>query len=69
MVLAELHLSADVAGATIMAMGTSIPELFFNIIGTFVTQGDIGVGTVVGSDVFNILAAPAFCGILSGVVS
>ena len=57
------------AGATIMAMGTSIPELFFNIIGTFVTQGDIGVGTVVGSDVFNILAAPAYCGILSGIVS
>jgi len=64
----ELHLSPDVAGATIMAMGTSIPELFFNIIGTFVTQGDIGVGTVVGSDVFNILAAPAYCGILSGIV-
>lgn len=52
-----------------MAMGTSIPELFFNILGTFVTEGDIGVGTVVGSDVFNILAAPAYCALLSGIVS
>jgi len=64
----RLNLSPDVAGATIMALGTSAPELFINGVGTFITQGDIGIGTVVGSAVFNILAAPAYCGLFSGIV-
>lgn len=66
---AVLHMSPDVAGATIMAVGTSSPELFINIVGTFITQGDIGVGTIVGSAAFNILAAPACCGLFTGFVS
>jgi hypothetical protein len=61
-------MSPDVAGATIMAIGTSSPELFINIVGTFITQGDIGVGTIVGSAAFNILAAPACCGLFTGFV-
>lgn len=59
----------DVVGATFMAAATSSPELFINCIGTFVTQGDLGVGTVVGSSVFNILAVPACCGLFAGQVS
>lgn len=58
----------DVVGATFMAAATSSPELFINCIGTFVTQGDLGVGTVVGSAVFNILAVPACCGLFAGQV-
>lgn len=59
----------DVVGATFMAAATSSPELFINCIGTFVTKGDLGVGTVVGSAVFNILAVPACCGLFAGQVS
>lgn len=59
----------DVAGATFMAAATSAPELFVNVIGTFITEGDIGVGTIVGSAVFNILAVAACCGIGAGMVS
>lgn len=62
-------MSKDVAGATFMAAATSAPELFVNAIGTFITEGDIGVGTIVGSAVFNILAVPACCGIGAGMVS
>ncbi|KAG8249774.1 hypothetical protein J6590_012080 [Homalodisca vitripennis] len=62
-------MSNDVAGATFMAAATSAPELFVNVIGTFITEGDIGVGTIVGSAVFNILAVAACCGIGSGMVS
>lgn len=51
-----------------MAAATSSPELFINCIGTFVTKGDLGVGTVVGSAVFNILAVPACCGLFAGQV-
>lgn len=59
----------DVAGATFMAAASSSPELFINCVGTFVTEGDIGVGTVVGSAVFNVLAVPAFCALIAGKVS
>lgn len=62
-----LNMSADVAGATFMAAATSAPELFVNVIGTFITEGDIGVGTIVGSAVFNILAVAACCGVSAGL--
>lgn len=51
-----------------MAGATSSPELFVNVIGTFITEGDIGIGTIVGSAVFNILAVAACCGIGAGMV-
>ncbi|XP_058809388.1 sodium/potassium/calcium exchanger 4-like [Phymastichus coffea] len=64
----KLGVSKDVAGATFMAAASSSPELFINIVGTFVTEGDLGVGTIVGSAVFNILAVPACCGLFANQV-
>lgn len=64
----KLQVKEDVAGATFMAAASSSPELFINCVGTFVTKGDIGVGAVVGSAVFNILAVPAVCGLFGGQV-
>ncbi|KAM3612324.1 uncharacterized protein V6R79_006826 [Siganus canaliculatus] len=62
----NLHLSEDVAGATFMAAGSSAPELFTSLIGVFITKGDVGVGTIVGSAVFNVLVIIGICGIFSG---
>ncbi|CAH0385573.1 unnamed protein product [Bemisia tabaci] len=59
----DLHLSPDVAGATFMATATCFPELFVNIIGTFVTETDLGVGAIVGSGVFNTLGVAACAGL------
>lgn len=64
----KLDLSEDVAGATFMAAGSSAPELFASIIGVFITHGDVGVGTIVGSAVFNILCIIGVCGIFAGQV-
>ncbi|XP_006879174.1 PREDICTED: sodium/potassium/calcium exchanger 4 isoform X2 [Elephantulus edwardii] len=64
----RLHLSEDVAGATFMAAGSSTPELFASIIGVFITHGDVGVGTIVGSAVFNILCIIGVCGLFAGQV-
>ncbi|XP_076015713.1 sodium/potassium/calcium exchanger 3 [Genypterus blacodes] len=61
----NLQLSQDVAGATFMAAGSSAPELFTSLIGVFITKGDVGVGTIVGSAVFNILVIIGLCGIFS----
>ncbi|XP_071861669.1 sodium/potassium/calcium exchanger 4 isoform X2 [Bombus fervidus] len=60
----SMNISTDVAGATFLAMSSSFPELFVNIIGTFLTESDLGVGTVVGSAVFDTFATPA-CGALT----
>ncbi|XP_031595650.1 sodium/potassium/calcium exchanger 3 [Oreochromis aureus] len=62
----RLNLSEDVAGATFMAAGSSAPELFTSIIGVFITHGDVGVGTIVGSAVFNILCIIGVCGFFAG---
>ena len=62
-----LGLKPDVAGATFMAVGSSAPTLFISIISTFFTEGDIGLGTIVGSTIFNTLFIIALCGIGAGL--
>lgn len=57
----RLGISPDVAGATFMAAGGSAPELFTSIIGVFIAKSDVGIGTIVGSAVFNILFVIAAC--------
>lgn len=59
----------DVAAATFMAIATSAPEFFVNIVGTFVTESDIGVGTIVGSAMFNTLGVAALGGLAASQVS
>jgi Ca2+/Na+ antiporter len=49
----EWKIPDDVAGATLMAAGASSPELFTAAIGLLVYNSNIGVGTVVGSEIFN----------------
>lgn len=51
----RLSLSDDVAGATFMAAGSSAPELFTAMLDAFGPSNSIGVGTIVGSAMFNIL--------------
>ncbi|XP_053128457.1 sodium/potassium/calcium exchanger 5 [Hemicordylus capensis] len=65
----SLGLSQDVAGATFMAAGSSAPELVTAFLGVFVTKGDIGVSTILGSAIYNLLGICAACGLLSSMVS
>ncbi|XP_065221542.1 sodium/potassium/calcium exchanger 4-like [Planococcus citri] len=58
----DLHLSPDVAGATFMSTATCTPELFVNIIGTYLTKSDLGIGAVNGNAV-NILVITACAGL------
>ncbi|XP_064474924.1 sodium/potassium/calcium exchanger Nckx30C-like isoform X1 [Ornithodoros turicata] len=61
----NLGISEDVAGATFMAAGGSAPELFTSVIGVFISFDDVGIGTIVGSAVFNILFVISMCAIFS----
>ncbi|KAH8338179.1 hypothetical protein KR059_011188, partial [Drosophila kikkawai] len=51
----DLHLSKDVAAATFMATATSMPEFFTNTISTLILDSDMGLGTIIGSLMFNTL--------------
>lgn len=67
-IIEKFDIADDVAGATFMAAGGSAPELFTSIIGVFVSFDDVGIGTIVGSAVFNILFVIGMCAIFSRTV-
>ncbi|MDN3680384.1 calcium/sodium antiporter [Vibrio tapetis subsp. quintayensis] len=54
-----------VIGLTIIAIGTSLPELAASLAGVFKGEDDMAVGNIIGSNVFNILAVMGIPGILN----
>jgi cation:H+ antiporter len=58
-----LGLSELIIGLTIVAAGTSLPEVATSIIASIRGERDIAVGNVVGSNIFNILAVLGISGI------
>ncbi|GIU07232.1 sodium:calcium antiporter [Shewanella sp. c952] len=59
------HLSDLVIGLTIIAVGTSLPELAACIAGVLKKEDDLAIGNIVGSNLFNILAVLALPGIIA----
>ena len=55
-----LGVSELVIGLTIVAAGTSLPEVFTSVIAAFRGERDIAVGNVVGSNIFNLLGVLGF---------
>ncbi|XP_031440457.1 sodium/potassium/calcium exchanger 2 isoform X2 [Clupea harengus] len=64
-IIERFGISDDVAGATFMAAGGSAPELFTSVIGVFISHSNVGIGTIVGSAVFNILFVIGMCALFS----
>ena len=58
-------LSDLVIGLTIIAIGTSLPELAASIAGVLKNEDDLALGNIVGSNIFNILAVLPFAGIIN----
>ncbi|ALZ77760.1 sodium:calcium antiporter [Rheinheimera sp. F8] len=56
-----------VIGLTIVAAGTSLPEVVTSIVATIRGERDIAVGNVVGSNIFNILCVLGLSGLVSPV--
>ena len=64
--LAELFgISHWVIGVTVIAAGTSAPELFTSLIAAFRGYHGISAGNLIGSDLFNLLGVLGLAGILS----
>ncbi|MFI3291912.1 MAG: calcium/sodium antiporter [Rikenellaceae bacterium] len=57
----RFEISEFVVGLTIVAIGTSMPEMVVSVISAIQGNGDIAVGNVVGSNVFNTFAILGLC--------
>ncbi|KAA3602302.1 MAG: sodium:calcium antiporter [Candidatus Scalindua sp. AMX11] len=51
----RLGISEMVVGLTVVALGTSIPEMATSVVSAFRRETDICVGNIIGSNIFNIL--------------
>src|SRR3546814_20476952 len=60
-----LGLSELVIGLTVIAVGTSLPELATSIMAAFRGERDIAVGNIVGSNLFNLLAVLGLASLVS----
>ena len=59
-----LGISQVVIGLTVVAVGTSLPELATSAVAAFKGESDIAVGNVIGSNIFNMLCILGLTGII-----
>ena len=60
----QAGMSKHLIGVTIIAFGTSVPELTTSCIAAFRKQTDISIGNLIGSNIFNIMAVIGLTGIV-----
>ena len=61
----KLGMSDLLVGLTIVAVGTSLPELVTSVVAAKKGEADIAVGNAIGSSLFNIVLILGFCSIIS----
>ena len=61
----SMGISDLVIGLTIVAIGTSLPELAASITSTLRNEPDLAIGNIIGSNMFNLLAVLAIPGLIS----
>lgn len=64
----RLGFSQTLIGLTIVAMGTSLPELVTSVIASRKGEADLAVGNVIGSNIFNILLVLGVASSISPIV-
>lgn len=60
----ELGVSDVIIGLTIVAIGTSLPELAATVMSAYKKEHDIAIGNIIGSNMFNLLAVLSLPGII-----
>jgi cation:H+ antiporter len=63
----KLHISEIVIGLTVVALGTTMPELFVSIKSILSGSTDISLGNVMGSNIFNLLVIIGFTAIVNPI--
>lgn len=61
----KLHVPALVIGMTIVAMGTSLPELSVSVTASIAGSNQLAIGNVVGSNIFNLMVVLGSCALFS----
>jgi len=62
-----LGISETVIGLTVVAVGTSLPELVTSLMAALKRQGDLAFGNIIGSNIFNILGILGVTGIVAEI--
>lgn len=65
----DLGISERVIGITIVAFGTSVPELAASVAAALKKESDISIGNIIGSNLFNILAVLGVSSAIHPIVS
>ena len=63
----EIGVSEKIIGLTIVAVGTSLPELVTSIVATTKKNSDIAIGNLIGSNIFNILLILSISSIINPI--
>lgn len=63
----SMHISQNVIALTIVAVGTSLPELVTSIVATKKGELDIAIGNVVGSNIFNVFFILGLSSVISPI--
>jgi len=63
----SIGVSETVVGITIVAIGTSLPELITSVIAIKRGHTDIGIGNIVGSNIYNILMIMGIASVITGI--
>jgi len=64
---ASFGISELFMGLTIVAIGTSLPELITSVVAARKGHADLSVGNIVGSNIFNIMAILGISSLISGI--
>ena len=68
-IASEFGLSEKLIGLTVIAIGTSLPELITSIIAIRKGHSDVGIGNIIGSNIYNILMIMGVGAALGGVLT
>ena len=60
----DFEISEKLVSITVVAFGTSVPELTTSVVAAFKKETDISIGNLIGSNIFNILAILGITGII-----
>lgn len=64
----KLGVSDQLVGVTIVAIGTSLPELITSLMAAFRKQPDISLGNLIGSNIFNLLGILGLTAVVSPIM-
>ncbi len=63
-----LEVSDVIIGLSVVALGTSLPELATSVVAAIKKEGDISIGNIVGSNIFNILCILGVAALIQPII-